>query len=427
MPISVKHGGGGIDALSGLLRGQGAYATRESQLRGQDMARIYDKQFQDARLRAQLSSQESIASARNRTQISIAGSSNLATAARNRTQAGVAAAANSAARSRQAASLSAARASQKRSIAAQSQRDNKAADTAYKRAAVAAGLQSELQEQAYDERIKAYEEQARIKAQQTKFQFSMEGKRKIAEGNRIIEFADSELAAGNIDQGQHAEMTQMGRSIRENVNPVAIPDDSEKYEDGQGQKDTWSGSDGSIWGRDANGLPVVRVKYQDTKAGVDAANIEKQQEAAASKIEVKQKEARAYYVKQLGTPMVTGRDPAGKDITRQRSPSEAEAETSNLFPGVDIRGDSAQQVPQQQAPQQQAQEWVAKAEEQGYTVRESDKMFPMQVGIARAAMRTGLLKWGSDRSKWPKEARETYERAQKIVAAFQREILQLDR
>ncbi len=101
MPIKVKHGGG-LPGLAGLLSGQGRYAARESQLRGQDLARIYGEQFQTGRLREQLSSREQTAAANNRVRQEM-----------------------------QATSLQAQRQNSQRQIQAQAQRDSQAADQAY--------------------------------------------------------------------------------------------------------------------------------------------------------------------------------------------------------------------------------------------------------------------------------------------------------
>jgi len=403
MPISVKHGGGGIDALAGLLRGQGAYATRESQLRGQDYARIYGQQA-DARSRASLAR--------------ISG----------RTQAGVAAARVSAQRSMHAQSLSAQRSRQVQQIDAQSARDKQAADTAYKRAAVAAGLQSELQEQAFDNRIQAMEEAARQKAKQTKFEYSQNAKREMAKYNAAKEWV------ANTDTLDAAEKAKANQAIDFGMNNIPLSvrsDDSPDYPEGQGDGQVWVDPEtGNTFTR-SDGKVTKLHSFRDSKEYLQNEQRRVQQEAEAAKRDKRterQWKARgdraAYVLKRTSETLDQGEE----RVTVEAAGIEWDKANEVFAPGgafYSPEQDSSVAPQAQQAPQAEA--WAEKAEAQGYVVLESDKKYPMQVGIARAAMRTALQKWEGPRESWPKEARETYERARKIVAAFQRSILQLDR
>ncbi len=267
MPISIKHAvPSGIAALTGLLSGQGRSAVRETETRNQAQRLL--SQFtqrnleQDLSLRSRESSQAQSLSTQRFSQV-----------ANIRAQ-----------RERQVSSLQAQRQNTQQQIQASAKRQSQAADDAYKRTALSAGLQSELQEQAYDQRIQAMEEAARIQAQRTKLQYSMETKREMAEDNAARNFVTN-----SDDFSPEMKQQFFDQLDRKKYNLDKVPAGEEaQYEDGKGPKDTWPGPDGSIWGWDANGIPDVKVKYSDTKAGKDADAAAKQR---LEEIKVIQKES----------------------------------------------------------------------------------------------------------------------------------------
>jgi len=383
MPISVKHGGG-IDALSGLLRGQGAYATRESQLRGQDFARIYGQQ-------KDLRSRESIAR----------GNRNI--------QAGIASARVSAQRQMQSKALSAQRSNQMRQIEAQSARDKQAADNAYKRAAVSAGLQSELQEQAFDQRIQAMEEAARIKSQQTKLIHGEQAKRDIATANATDSWAEKTFRAGEIDEPTYKQAKLKASALREGALPSAVPDPETKPPEGYEPYASGVLEDGRPFfvGHDRK---MTVGKVADTREGMEFAAAEKRQEAAAAERKERvdrQREwakDRSMYI--LKRTQDTGDDNA--NVSASKAGSEFDAARPMLGPGSPFRpqeDDSQQVTPQiQQAPA--ASEltpdgkkaplpkdwyldgnWWEHSAMKGVEVLQSDMRYPPEIGSARVIVR----------------------------------------
>jgi len=387
MPISVKHGGGGIDALAGLLRGQGAYATRESQLRGQDMARIYDKQFQDARLAAQLSSQKSIASERNRT------------------QAGIAAANNATRRSMQAASLKASRANSIRQIKATAASQTQAADTAYKRAAVAAGLQSELQEQAFDQRVQEMEEQARIKAEQTKLVYGEEAKRDIATGNKIIAWAKKSLADGSLSPEEARQAIVKGTAMRDGATADAVPDLELKPPPKYAPYAVGTEDDGRDHQTDGAGR-TTWTTWEKSKAGIQFAAQIKQQEAAAAERE-ERNERRYEALKDredaIYKDMQSGTDEDGKERTYGDAARRYDESHKSLFTSGGPFGppeDGSPAAPQ--APQVQQEPaalpayegpWFENPALKGMEITEVDKTLEPEIGSFLVMTRQKSKEW----------------------------------
>ena len=68
-------------------------------------------------------------------------------------------------------------------IEAQAERQKEAADIAYKRTALAAGLQEKLQEQAFDQRLVQMEEAARVQAEQWEYRYTTQQRQDIAKFN----------------------------------------------------------------------------------------------------------------------------------------------------------------------------------------------------------------------------------------------------
>ena len=383
MPISVKHGGGGIDALAGLLRGQGAYATRESQLRGQDMARIYDKQFQDARQSAQLSTQRR--------------GQNI--------QAGIASARISAQRQMQSKALSAQRSNQMRQIEAQSARDKQAADTAYKRAAVAAGLQSELQEQAFDQRIQEKEEEARIKAEQTKFIHGEQAKRDISTANATDSWAEKAFRAGEIDEPTYKQAKLKASALREGALPSAVPDDSTKPPPKYAPYAVGTEDDGRDHQTDGAGR-TTWTTWEKSKAGIQFAAQIKQQEAAAAERE-ERNERRYEALKDredaIYKDMQSGTDEDGKkrtygDAARRYDESHKSLFTSGgPFGPPEDGSPAAPQAPQvQQGPAAlPAYEgpWFENPALKGMEITEVDKTLEPEIGSFLVMTRQKSKEW----------------------------------
>ena len=405
MPITVKHGGG-LPGLAGILQGQGQYATRESQLRGQDLARIYGEQFQDKRLGTQIAAQKSMATERART------------------QAGIAAANNAARRSMQAASLQTQRANSNRQIQAQAQRQSQAADQAYKRMAVQSGLQGELQEQAFDREVKMLEEKARQEASRRKLVYTEEGKRTIAEANTAKDWAAKAFSEGTIDRRQLEQINYQADAMSAGVKQHFIPDESKKFSEGQGPGEMWPDQFGNIVSMDENGKIFRVSSYKESKEYLQAEQERIAREAVIKKSEELEKAKRTFVAKTVGskytaaTPAVgaswsdwTGEEAGEED--RIHTIASAEALADQIFgqrPQQAAQPIAPRQAPspQQQVPLPQAQqvkpweqpEWWNDPRLEGVAL-ESDKRLPAKIGFGKATIRLWSKKFGYDRKKWP--------------------------
>ena len=300
MPIRLEYAAPGLAGLAGLLGGVG---------KGRTIATAEANQTQ--RIAMQIASQQKIAGARIQAQRASA------------------AAAQSAASKRQAASLNAQRASQRQQIQAQSQRDMQAADTAYKRMAVQAGLQGELKEQAFDLEIQKMEEEARQRASQRKEIVTEEGAKNQAAANRlrqIIEDPDSPFS-----QGEREQMKQKEVGLRNNVltqvtdlTPKPPPEyalwSSGIMEDGTGRP----------YDVDGDGKRTIG-KSEDTSAGMKA---KRDHEIVLKRLEADQKlidNRDSFFRERLETP-VKYRSPEGEDFERDRTAVEAAREAWEQYP-----------------------------------------------------------------------------------------------
>ncbi len=433
MPITIKHGGG-LPGLAGILQGQGQYATRESQLRGQDLARIYGEQFQDKRLGIQIAAQKSMATERART------------------QAGIAAANNAARRSMQAASLQTQRANSKRQIQAQAQRQSQAADQAYKRMAVQSGLQGELQEQAFDREVKMLEERARQKVSERKQIYTEEGKRQINEANVAKDWLEGpgrELLDPRSWQEAYAKADAQERGVRSRSVPDTDPKPPEgfqPYESG-----TLPNGMGYIVGPDGK---LVTQPFEKTKEGFAFVQQQKQQEAAIKKLEDFDKAKTAFIAKTVGTKYVvpTPSDPGYKitafgfpisttigekeegEEDRLHTVASAGALADEIFgqkPQQAVQPTAPQQAPtpEQQVPSPQTRQpgWQNFPGAENLIIYESDLSLPPVVGHAMAYMRTVYRKFGPKKNLWKKETRDAFDKAKNIVEDFQRPGLGLER
>lgn len=399
MPISVKHGGG-LPGLAGLLGGTGQYATRESQLRGQDMRFAIELVQRKRQQQAQ----------------------------RN-LQADVAAASNMAARSRQAASIKAQSANSQRQIQAQAQRQSQAATQASKRLIVQAGLQREFADEAYDREIQKMEEQARQKAGERKQIYTEEGKRQIAQGNRLIEWANDQTSDASPEMRREA--FQKGQAMASGVRSVGVPDTSKKYPDGQGVDEQWTNNAGDLVSRDANGKIYTITPFRYSKKFLLQEQQREQQKVQEDYRRDRTKEAVSAFQTIRGRKVPTGKVVDGKPTEEYTSPIAAEAEVHRLFPDVELfiprekvvarqaAEQAAIQREQTAAVQAKKEALIKGLEAKGYKVVGSQRDLPSQVMVASVMMAKMLRDYGvADPRRLPQTVRNRYNKAQAIVAEF---------
>lgn len=393
MPIRVKHGGG-LPGLAGLLQGQGGYATRESQLRGQDLARIYGEQFQDARQRAQIQQQQRQLQA----------------------QADITQANNQARRSMQANALQTQRQNSQRQIQAQAQRQSQSADQAFKRMAVQAGLQNELGEQAFDREIQKQEEAARQRADERKQIYTEKGKQQIADGNRLIEFGND--LTNDASPEMRREAIQRGQAMAAGVRSVSVPDTSPKPPKGfePGASGTLENGMGYIIGPTGE---FKTIPFNQTRAGVNAALQQKQ-------LKEQEDQFRDLYKHFLTEKIPSGEDPVtGKEEFRVPSPVGAYRKAEKAFDllqrGFEAPEQTQQAPPPQQVQQAQDPDWFKKPgwhetpAGKKMLVEDSDLELPPGIGFMTSALRTWENQYGKDRSKWNPSVKRTAGEFEQII------------
>lgn len=188
MAIEVRHDiPAGMTALAGALAGRGVAAERELESRRQA-----------GRLAVQLDAQQT----------------------------------------RQTQELSARRGMQMAQIEAQADRDKEAADTAYARTALAAGLEGKIQEQQFDNQMESLQEGARVKANQFEYQFTTKQRQEIAKFNDARQMINSN-SAFSLEEREAAlraiDLQQAG------ITPSMVPADPDKPQFTKGREPgkTW--------------------------------------------------------------------------------------------------------------------------------------------------------------------------------------------
>jgi hypothetical protein len=363
------------------------------------------------------------------------------------------AASNRAAGRRQAAALSAQRSNSQRQIQAQSQRQSQAADQSYKRMYIQAGLQEEFQEDAYDREIQKMEEQARQKAGERKMIYSEEGKRRIAEGNRIVDYANDPNSP--LEPGQRAALNERGRSLAAGTPMHSIPSLVDKPPEGFApyESGTLPNGMGYLVGSDGK---ITTQPYEHTKEGYVTVQRIKQEE-------VKKKEAQTYeakrqsmiqaligksYSKQIPRKEVPGTlygtnveeahqvdaihtlESATRQVDMTHPPSEQQqraalSTATAMVPGFSQTPQAAPATqPQQQVPPPQRelpQQWWTAQEFRGVEVLESEKRMPRLAGIAKAGIRTLLAENDYREENMSPQDRRSLSEMRETVRRFQEE------
>lgn len=411
MPITIRHDvPGGMAALTGLLGGQGrqAITDRANAARRAEIAQQIQGQIRATKARAQA-------------------------------QATVSAASNRAAGQRQAAALKAQRSNTQQQIQARAKEQSLAADQYYKRAAMQAGLQGQLREEAYDREIQKMEEQAKQRAGERKLVYSEQGKRDQAEAAAAEDWANKSVQEGTISPEQHQQILLQAKARKEGVKEHWIPDDSKKFPEGpdgqpRGIGDTWTEDTGISYTRNEKGIPVKTGTYKDTEQYYRLeAEKARQKEIASAKAE-RQSSVLTLATKLIGTeqtpiqPGAKGRlydAPDTPPVNYTLAGALLAAETAiPQVPGQQAppqQGPPKQQQQVQQVPPPQAGQpgWNNSPGAENLIIYDSDLKVPQQVGYSMAYMRTALRRFGPNRNLWLKETRDAYDKARKIVSDFQ--------
>ncbi len=414
MAIRIEYASPGLAGLAGLLQGTGqAAVTAKAEAE------------RTKRIAMQISGQRKAAAMRTQAQKQIA------SANRN------------AANKRQAASLNAQRAGQHKQIQARAQREAQASDQAYKRMAVQFGLQGELKEQAFDLQVKMLEEQAKQRASQRKLILTEDDKRNSTAAARLQKFAKDPDSP--YSEGERKQMLQKASALEAGVGTY-VPDFKEKLPPG-----IEPGTFGPIEIESEDGTKLTfpfisgrSVKPEDSIQGARAKQQQVQQEKQLKEERDLQNKKNAAilgligkdYSQQVPERMVPG-ILWGENLEEATTKPAVHTVESATKVVERIFGQTQQATPQatprvappqQVAPPQSGQPgWQNLPEARNLIIYQDDLRFPPKVGFAMSYMRTALRKFGPKRNSWPKETKESYEKAQEIVADFQRPGLGLEK
>ena len=149
-------------------------------------------------------------------------------------------------------------------IEAQADRQKQAADDAYARTALQAGLEGELREQEFERSITKVQEQAKAQAAQWEYRYSTQQRREIAQlneaDNRVQN--DPRFSEGEKEQWRHASMAK-----RAGISPSAFPRDPEKFTFPEGQQvGQFYEENGVLGSRKANG-ETWQADWRKTQEG----------------------------------------------------------------------------------------------------------------------------------------------------------------
>ncbi len=205
---------------------------------------------------------------------------------------------------RQTQSLQAQRASQIRQIEAQADRQKEAADTAFARTALAAGLEENIQEQEFDNRMAGLQEQARVKANQFEYEFTTNQRNEIAklnEGDQIMD--DSRFSDADRNEWQRMKAQRLA-----GITPKPRPVDPNKpvYQEGRAPGQEFQDQGGNWHMVQPDGTTKMTLRRDQ---GQEAAAEKHQQAMELKELEVKMKAADTYRAAKLKLLMETVKEP----------------------------------------------------------------------------------------------------------------------
>lgn len=297
--------------------------------------------------------------------------------------------------------LSAQRASQMEQINAQADRQREAADTAYARTALAAGLQGKIQEQQFDNEMEKLQEEAKIEANQWEYEFTIKQRQEIARLNEADELVMNDPSYSESDR---EEWRFIKAQKLAGITPRARPADPNKpiYPEGMGPGILTKEEDGSTTTIDKDGQKKLIQRFDQSPE-----HFEEQREQALKlkrmELEVKQAEAKQKFMLDMAMEQIPVIQPArkggllGKD-TPAGPTGEMRFRTAEELRVLEARHDAItgqgegvvgpevgptnEQL--EQEPQQEGYEipwWIA-PQEQGMNVTEEMRQAPPEIGQA---------------------------------------------
>jgi len=411
VPIEVRHGPSpGMEALAGLMGGVGRAAISETEARRIGGRQIAAQEAQAARQREQIEAQQAA----------------------------------------QAAQLAAQRAAQIRQIEAQADRQKEAADTAYARTALAAGLQEKIQEQQFDNQMAKMQEAARLQAQQWDYQYTAKQRQEIARLNETDQLVET--------NPEYADIRDQWRIIslqkRAGITPRAIPANPNKpvYPEGVGPGILTKEPDGSTTTIDQYGQKKLIQRYDQSPEYLEK---KLQMELEARKVELQRKheaERLKQEIKWAGekVPIMQeaeeggflgwGAQEAGQIGERYRTPEEVKTLSEYFFgPRPPTNAELEEELRRRVEARKQAgnsieiqkqvedSNWAERYEAGGIKVTEADRRLPSKAGKAQAYIRHMIPGKYRSTEEMPPEVHQAFMEASRILQNYYQAVAEQER
>jgi hypothetical protein len=288
-------------------------------------------------------------------------------------------------------------------IEAASDRQREAADIAFKRTALEAGLDKQLQDDEFEREIAKKQEEARIQAEQFEFEYTTKQRQEIARLNNADElvkndprFSEQDRQQWNVDYAQKLA----------GITPRARPRDPNKqtFKEGRAPGDEFQDKGGNWHMVQSDGSTKMTLRWDQ---GPEAAKMKYEAEQAKAELEIQIKEAAARQ-KRIDDVRKFRYDLSQKinEVTGQLySGPEIDAGTMQRFGGRQVTEFREQDLPGQDrgpATPDMPRELIGWSRQMGIKTTEADTDLPELVGKAQAFMREMeiLSKRGQDISRF---------------------------
>ena len=151
-----------------------------------------------------------------------------------------------------------------------------------------ANLARQASEQRFSQEMEAKQEQARLDTGKWKFEFSAKQKQEIARNNQAKQSIASARQRGELSAEEAQAMGLKVDMITQGMEASMVPDDSQKFPEGQGHGENWiDPKTGGLFRRGDKGESELLLKPSETAEGIER--------TAAAKIEQAERE-RVYAV-----------------------------------------------------------------------------------------------------------------------------------
>jgi hypothetical protein len=296
---------------------------------------------------------------------------------------------------------------QQAQIDAHAELQKQAANQAYARTALEHGLDRQIREDDFQNKLEGMKEQARVQASQWEYQYTAQQRQQIAKFNNARQAIQS---SASFSPQEKLEATRLIDAQQAGITPAMVPSLRPRDPDGHDPGKMWTDEMGNVVGKDASGNPKLILRY-DQSPKYQEMKLKAEQEKAEVAFQVKQQSevfrARANLLSQKID--VYEKDENGvrkKTGSRFLTPAEINERLQLLSP-------------QQDQPQSQPAQanWWETLEKQGVTVTENDRRLPPAIGATRVGLRELERKYGSI-EEMPLGVRDTYMQHNKILENY---------